>query len=81
MKSANPGVLVLLSLLVKGNHKMATIDERFSVLNRYFTPEQKRELINEDLSAGRSVSAVLVAVITMGMVIGAVTVLAITLTH
>lgn len=44
-----------------------------------FSPDQQRQMIEDDLSAGTSVSFVLAALITTGLVMSLVTVLAVVL--
>ena len=39
-----------------------------------FTPEQRRRMMDEDIEAGKRVSAVLMTVITIGLLLGIVTV-------
>jgi hypothetical protein len=45
-----------------------------------FKMAEKAQMVEEDLAAGRSVSAVLISLVTMGMVLSAVTLIAILLT-
>jgi hypothetical protein len=52
------------------------IDERaHPVLARCFTAEEQQRMIEDDLYAGRSVSLELVAVVAVGLFIGALAVL------
>ena len=42
---------------------MATLTHKQSVLEKYFSPSVRQRLINDDLSAGRNVAAILISVI------------------
>jgi hypothetical protein len=45
------------------------------VLSRFFTPVEQQRLIEDDLSAGNSVSLELIAIVALGLLIGAIAVL------
>ena len=55
---------------------MATGTQK-SILSRYFTPEQQKQLIDEDRVAFQCVFGILFSVITAGLIAGVITVLAI----
>ena len=59
---------------------MATVhhdSKHFSVLEKYFSPTQRDELVEEDLLAGKSVSALLFLAIGGGALVGILAVIGI----
>ena len=49
-------------------------ENSFPLFKASFTDELRHQLIDDDLMAGRSVSGVLIAIVTMGLLIGIVAV-------
>ena len=54
-------------------------DDAFPVLKQYFSPDVQRQLINEDRIAWRNITSILFSLVTTGLILGIVAVLAILL--
>ncbi len=56
-------------------HKVRFAEERFPLWRESFPDAVRQQMVEEDLMAGESVSLVLVSVITIGLILGIVSVI------
>lgn len=56
-------------------HDPGIKEAAYPSLGKFFTPFQQQQLIADDLQAGRSVSLELIAIVALGLLIGAIAVL------